>query len=176
MYCSKCEMQLSDRANFCNNCGANVSSSTPPIASMVEKPEDKSYSKVVSFIRNAPLFISGLIMSLLTWPIYLWFEVTLRLPGNVYSVLKDYGDYYEMSVWDKAISCSETLGIFCWIGAILLVLGIVLYVVEVKRIIRKSKFRNICLLAITVIIMIVIAICTYPAIFNYESTFSYIIY
>lgn len=176
MYCSKCGTQLSDGANFCNNCGANVGNSIPPMTSVIEKSEDKSYNKVVSFMRNAPLFISGLIMSLLTWPIYLWFELKLRLAGSVYSVLKDYGDYYEMSVWNKAISASETLGVFCWIGVILLVLGIVLYIVEAKRIIRKSKLRNICLLVIPIIIMLVIAVCTYPAIFNYESTFSYIIY
>lgn len=176
MYCSKCGTQLPDGANFCNNCGASVSSSTIPKVSTVEKPEDKSYNKVISFVKNAPLFISGLIMSLLTWPIYLWFELKIRLPGMVYSVLKDYGDYHEMRVWDKAISSSETLGIFCWVGIAFLVLGLVLYIVEAKGIIRKSKLRNTCLLAIPVIIMIAIAVCTYPAIFNYESTFSYIIY
>lgn len=168
-FCQHCGKEIFDEAVICPGCGCSVQNTST--ISTLGKPEDRSYNKVVSFIRNAPLFISGLIMSLLTWPMYLWFELNLRIPGSVYSLL----DFPEMKIWNNAISSSEILGIFCWIGVILPVLGIVLYLVEVKGIIRKSKLRNICLFIIPVVVAIIIVICAYPAIFNYKSTFSYLI-
>lgn len=173
-FCINCGTQLSDEVNFCNNCGANISGFNASKMSVAENPEDKSNNKVVIFVKNAPLFMSGLIMSLLTWPIYLWFELIIRLPGAVYSSIKEWQVYNEMIVWDNAISSSETLGVFGCIGVIALVLGLVLYIIETKGIIRKSKLRNICLFAIPTITIIIIAICTYPAIFDYETTFSYL--
>lgn len=170
MFCKNCGIQLDDGSNFCNNCGINVSGSELAKTTAVEKPKNKRgafHNFLLSFLLSSPL----LIMNLWSWRIYQWFEFKLCLPGGVYMVMKDYKDYQKMQVWDKAISASEILVVFCWIGTVIYVLGMVLCIIEAKGIIRKSKLRSVCIFAIPAIVMIIVAICTYPAIFNYKSTF-----
>lgn len=194
MFCNKCGAKTTNEDVFCSKCGTkinNIQSTTEDVWSnsydnshnkqsatkeIWSNSYDNSYNKVVLFIKNAPLLISGLIMSLLTLPIHLWFELKIRLPGEIRGRLADYGDYHEMRVWDKAISSSDTLGVFCCIGIFVLILGMVVYINEYARGFRKSKLKTICFFIIPTVVIAIVAICTYPALFNYASTFSYLIY
>ncbi|MBQ8249018.1 MAG: zinc-ribbon domain-containing protein [Clostridia bacterium] len=176
MFCNKCGSPLADGSAFCSKCGARIGSSDspmfPPTASIDYKPENKA----ANFFKNASLLLSGLITCLLTWPMVAWFETDLRLAGAVYSLIKKYNDYGEKRVWDNAVTASELLSVFCFIGVALVVLGIVFFILRAKGVIPKSKIIPICCFAIPTAIIILIAIFTHPAIFRYESTFSYIIY
>ncbi len=176
MFCCNCGKEILITQKFCTNCGAEQKNNEKFRGCMLKKTNNKFCKNFITFISNASLFLSGLIVSLLSLPIYIWFELKIRLPGDIRGVLLDYHNYEEIIIWDKAISALEILGVFCWVGIILLFSGIFIYIITVKGIIKKSKLRNICLFFIPIIIIIIIMISTYPALFNYESTFGYLIY
>ena len=165
MFCGKCGSKIPDDAGFCGRCGARVCRSGL-------LPADRPRSRLTDFLKSCSLIFGGLIMSLLTWPMFLVFEFKIRLSGAAYSVIKDYGDINEIRVWDSAVQASDILGVLIWVSAAVFVAGIVLCIAERKGLLRASRIRSICCAAVPAAIGVMAAIATYPAIFDYIKTFA----
>ena len=172
MFCGKCGSKIPDDSDFCGRCGAKVSRSGMTSATAAERPR----GRLSEFLKSCSLILGGLVMSLLTWPMFLWFEFEIRLSGTVYSVIEDYGDLHEMRVWDKAIQASDLLGVLIWVSAAVLVAGAALCIAERKGLLRASRTRSICCIAVPAAAGVMAALATYPAIFDYIKTFDYLIH
>lgn len=166
MFCQNCGTELPNGSKFCNRCGASIAE-VQPTEKTVEKKEEQTQNKAVGFIMRAPLFISGIVMALLSWPISAWFELGVRRAGEVWNYL----DSYERQVWNNADTASSVLNVFLLLSIIFTVLGLVLYIIETKGILRKSKLRN-RLLLLPALIMVIVALLTYPALFQYAAVFA----
>ena len=182
MFCSKCGKEVRDGDAFCNGCGAkvSVSASSQSAGASAEIAEKREGNKPASFFEKASLMLSGAIMFLSTFLMQLYCESVREEYWNSIAMLKQYHrrnptyeSAREIEVWYNAQSVSETLDVFVLIGAALFVLGIVLFVLECKGKIHKTKPLNLCCFFIPIAVAVIVAIYAYPAIGEYERVFHY---
>ena len=169
MFCSKCGKEVHNGDAFCNGCGAKVSvgASSQSVGAYAEIAEKREGNKPASFFEKASLMLSGAIMFLSTFLMLLWYR------GAIGAFAWEYSDGREREVWYKTQAVVDNLDVLSFIGGALFVLGIVLFVLECKGKIHKSKQLNLCCFYIPIAVAVIVAIYACPVISEYERLFSY---
>lgn len=171
-YCATCGTKLAEEDCYCPNCGTGTEQEAITMNSRGKARNG------LSFVGNmpVPLTVSGLIMSLLSLPGVAWFSSNFY--GTAYGLLKEYAQSpygesarRELTALERARFSSNCLEFFALGGLLLMIIGILLYVLEKKSIIRKSERRNLFLFAIPIIVAIIVAIFAYPTISYYIHTY-----
>ncbi len=180
MFCTKCGKSITDGSKFCNKCGAPVNSSniaSAPVerkqtANLKSESRYSFISKVAFFLKKAPLFTSGLIMTLLSGPISLWADSKMVGSAIIHhqAIITQELYWGDIDTWAVARSATKILGVFSWVSVITLVLGAVLYIVESRGMLRNSKLKNVLYVSIPrifIIFIVVLLLFTCPPIFRY---------